>query len=101
MNSKYGQLAIGILKAVQTSSQNPLEKNLLGALIEVESQPSADFGNESIEVMRTVNAPALAAGKSETQPVAEVQAPVPTPEPAAEAQAVVPEAPKLEEPTQA
>jgi hypothetical protein len=35
--SKYGQLVLEVLGAVQKSTVNPLERDLLGALINVES----------------------------------------------------------------
>lgn len=86
-DNKYGKLVLGVLGAVQASSTNQLEKDLLGAVISIEKHDPQGLGQPmalSERSVATSPAPQIAAPVS-PQPSAE-----PTP---AQAPATAPEAP--------
>mgnify|MGYP001601052906 CR=1 FL=1 len=74
-NDKYGKLVLGVLGAVQASSSNQLEKDLLGAVIsiEVHAGQAMQAGERAID---SAPAPQIAAPAT-PQPSAE-----PSPQPA-------------------
>jgi hypothetical protein len=59
MQNKYGKLVLGLLGAVKNAQADQLAKDLLGALIDVESTQAAPFEAQAEE--KQVSAPAAVA----------------------------------------
>lgn len=93
---KYKKLAMGVLKAVQKSSTNQLEKDLLGVVIKVESEKPQPGQPEQVAIgepsIREAKPVAIEAAKPAELPAT---ATAPDPEPI-EAEQVIEAAPAAE-----